>query len=106
MRVRLVRKQRSQLLIYLNTNGLSSFVAVNSEVTLEELLVFFSGCNKIPPCGFGDRPRLNFSSEDVFPTASTCVPMLTLPTRYHNDPQAFYDKVVYAIQNHGGFGLA
>ena len=46
-------------------------------------MVFFSGAAKPPPLGFPDKPTLEFSSSNVYPTASTCALVLTLPTKYH-----------------------
>ena len=54
------------------------------EVTLGMVLNFFTGSDAIPPCGYGNPPELNFSPDNVMPTASTCAPSLTLPTKCSN----------------------
>ena len=74
------------------------------EVTLEEILFFFSGAHIIPPNGFETAPSISFNGTAVFPMASTCSLQLTLPTQYKNDPSAFRSRVIYGIKNHGGYG--
>ena len=41
-----------------------------------------SGANRIPPLGFPKSPTLQFSEDNLYPTATTCAPTLTIPTRY------------------------
>ena len=48
---------------------------------------------------------LYFSPVAEFPCASTCALELTLPTKFHNSPDMFKEKMIYALLNHGGFGL-
>ena len=73
--------------------------------TLEDVLVFFSGAERIPPCGFGDTsPLLIFLHENqVLPTASTCDLQLRLPTM-HADFTKFKDAMVLGIKSNDGFG--
>ena len=73
---------------------------------LEDVLVFFSGAERVPPCGFGDtNPSLVFLHDDkqVLPTASTCNLELRLPTR-HGNFNRFKDAMVLAVKGHDGFG--
>lgn len=51
-------------------------------VKLRAVLAFFSGGEEIPPMGFLYKPQLYFNPENMYPTASTCVVQLTLPTQY------------------------
>ena len=67
--------------------------------------LFFSRGKAVPPMDFETQPSLYFSSSLFLPTASTCALSLTLPTRYYNDPITFKKKMIFAIMNHGGFGL-
>lgn len=64
----------------------------------------FSGGEAVPLFGYETQPSLHFSGFTILPTASTCALSLTLPTRYHNNPPTFEEKI-FAILNHGGFGL-
>ena len=73
-------------------------------VHLSTVLSFFTGAESLPPMGFGMAPVLRFDPSNMFPTASTCALELTLPTKYHNQPHLFKEKMVYAFKNHGGFG--
>ena len=75
------------------------------EVTLEEVLNFFTGATYPPPLGFDVPASVWFSPTAEFPQASTCALQLTLPTKYYGNPERFHDKMVYALKNHGGFGL-
>lgn len=65
---------------------------------------FFTGADSIPPLGFGDA-TLTFNDTNPYPTASTCGLCLTLPTKYYDDYSSFKKEFVFAISNHGGFGL-
>ena len=71
---------------------------------MDLLLVFFTGAERIPPIGFDADGSLNFNGGNIFPTASTCALTLTLPSRY-KEYTSFKDKMLYALANHGGFGL-
>lgn len=44
-----------------------------------DVLIFFTGASRIPPLGFPKSPTLNFSEENIYPTASTCALILTIP---------------------------
>ena len=68
------------------------------DITLGEVLSFFTGTNRIPPLGFADA-TLNFSPTNPYPTASTCALTLTLPTKY----ASYADFKVLSMQSHGGF---
>ena len=74
-------------------------------LSLEDCLSFFSGANSIPAAGFHDICTLNFSPTNVYPTASTCALVVTLPSMHHWKYSVFREKMLYAFVNHGGFGL-
>ena len=74
-------------------------------VSLSQILSFFSGAEYLPPTGFDNGAEMFFDQESIYPTASTCALVLTLPTKYHNNPELFLHKMTYALQNHGGFGM-
>ena len=65
-------------------------------LALEEILIFFSGSDYVPPLGFIPDPTLSFHKKD-FPTASTCSLRLTLPL--HQDYETFKNKVKFGIRN-------
>ncbi len=73
-------------------------------VTAGDVLAFFTGASQIPPLGFEADCVLNFSETGCYPTASTCGLVLTLPIQCQ-DFDSFQSKFLYAIKNHGGFGL-
>lgn len=78
----------------------------DAEVSLSTVLTFFTGAEVPPPTGFQPATlKFNHSADLEFPTASTCALELTLPTKHHNNPALFSMKMLYALNNHGGFGL-
>lgn len=88
---------------YCSTVTLRTFSPL--DLTLQDILSFFSGGEGIPPTGFETSSSLRFSRASVLPTASICAVSLTLPTCYHDQPEVFKQKMLIAIMNHGGFGL-
>lgn len=64
------------------------FVCVDDEtadeagVTIEHVLVFFTGASSVPILGWPHEPELFFDPVSMFPTASTCAIQLTLPSKY------------------------
>ena len=73
-------------------------------VTLEDFMIFFSGSEKPPPLGFPRKPYLEFSSTNMYPTASTCALIFTLPTKYGRNYEAFKEAMMTGLKYHGGFG--
>ena len=73
------------------------------EVSLELILSFATGVTSIPPMGFSKEPSINFSEYDVYPTASTCILQLTLPTCYDSFT-SFKSALDTGFTMHGGFG--
>ena len=78
----------------LDVNGMDN-------ATLKEVLIFFTGMDKIP---LPMNPTLKFSDQNLYPTASTCVMELTLPS-VHSDHGTFKEHLNVAFMQHGGFGL-
>ena len=74
-------------------------------VFLEDCLSFFTGARKIPPTRFIYACTLTFNNVNIYPTASTCALILTLPTQYYESYSVFKQKMLFALLNHGGFGL-
>lgn len=72
---------------------------------LADCLAFFTGAGQIPAAGFDTTCTFNVSPTNVYPTASTCALVLTLPTRYHDSYETFRKHMLFAFFNHGGFGL-
>ncbi|MED6243903.1 hypothetical protein ATANTOWER_029703 [Ataeniobius toweri] len=77
---------------------------------LQNILVFATGANEIPPVGFSPAPSIEFnhegseesSSKRMFPMANTCINCLKLPliTSY----EAFKESMDFALGNTQGFG--
>ncbi|MEQ2222794.1 hypothetical protein ILYODFUR_030126, partial [Ilyodon furcidens] len=73
-------------------------------VSLEDILVSFSGCDSIPTLGFSPKPSLEFISYSRFPVANTCENILRIP--FHNAYSDFKTDMDFAIRNSPGFGRA
>ena len=62
----------------------------------KDILVFATGSDKIPPCGFHPAPSLLFYDGSL-PLASTCSNELTIPTThtsYYEFSRAFVEGVI------------
>lgn len=84
-------------LFYINfTDGLL-------DVTLEDVLIFFTGCDREPPLGFSRIPELYFlhDKNSTMATASTCSFHLRLPIS-HSNYSAFRHFMVWSFKEHGG----
>ncbi len=76
------------------------------EITLDQLLVFASGADRIPVLGFSPQPTLNFTHEmgQKYPEANTCVVKLKLPI--HDTYEMFCKYMCEGIIQAPTFGLA
>ncbi|XP_041823681.1 G2/M phase-specific E3 ubiquitin-protein ligase [Melanotaenia boesemani] len=76
------------------------------EVTLEQVLVFVSGADRIPVLGFTPRPTLSFLHEHgkIFPEANTCIVNLKLPI--HQNYENFCKYMSEGIIQSPTFGMA
>lgn len=79
-------------------------------VTLEDVLIFATGTNRIPPLGLLPSPNLSFLHKDEedgqskFPIANTCANQLKLPI--HPSYDLFKENVEFGILNSPNFGRA
>lgn len=76
------------------------------EITLDQLLVFTSGADRIPALGFSPQPTLTFNHETgrKYPEANTCLVKLKLPI--HNAYEEFTKYMCEGIIQAPTFGLA
>ena len=81
------------------------FADDNSACSLNEVLIFATGADRIPPLGFFPRPSIAFSQESRYPTAKACANILTLPTA-HDSYVSFKESMDFGILNSPGFGVA
>ena len=75
-------------------------------LSLEEVLVFCTGADRIPPLGFDRIPSLTFldnNPSSMLPTASTCSIELRLPT-CHKTYEGFKEAITLGLKSHDGFG--
>lgn len=89
--------------IYIFTEG-------STVVTLEDVFIFATGTNSIPPLGLLPSPILSFLLKDEedgqskFPIANTCANQLKLPI--HSSYDLFKENVEFGILNSPNFGRA
>ena len=81
-----------------------SEASTEDDISLEDIMVFFSGAAKLPPLGFTHKPTIEFSATNVYPTVSTCALVLTLPTKYFTSYAEFKRAMYIGLKYHGGFG--
>lgn len=79
-------------------------LTVANNVSLEDILVFLTGCDSVPALGFSPTPSLEFITYSRFPQANTCENILRIPV--HAEYTAFKSDMDFAIRNSPGFGRA
>lgn len=76
-----------------------------SGCTIEDVMIFVTGSEKVPPLGFGGRRlRVEFLDTGLFCTSSTCDLTLRLPLIHGENYQAFEDAMILSLKNNDGFG--
>lgn len=70
------------------------------EVTMEQILVFASGADRVPALGFSPHPTLNFIHDAgrKYPEANTCLVNLKLPIHdtYRQFAKFMCDGIIHA----------
>ena len=80
-------------------------IAGENTCSLEEVLIFCSGADCVPPMGFHKKIDVVFlPPQEILPTASTCNLELRIPTCY-NDQSSFNEKMELALKCGMEFGL-
>jgi ubiquitin-protein ligase E3 C len=79
-----------------------------SQLDREKLLLFVTACSRPPLLGFRElHPQMRIvkmPESDQLPMAQTCSNILKLPD--YNDEKKLKEKLLLAIENNTGFGLA
>lgn len=75
-------------------------------ISLEDVLMFATGADKIPPLGFPVKPSLDFIYDKArkYPEANTCALILRLPI--HQTYEEFSDHMISGIVQSPYFGQA
>lgn len=73
--------------------------------TLQDILIFFSGSDRIPPMGFSQHPTLVFLHQpnEILPTSSTCDLQLRIPTCF-DQYEKFKEYMMLGLKGNDGFG--
>ena len=75
---------------------------IDTNLSLGQVLNFFTGIEYPPPMGFDNPVSVYFHPTSDFLMASTCALQLTLQTKFYDDEQKFKEKMMYGFLNHGG----
>lgn len=78
------------------------FVEHQTEVSLENVLMFATGLTSLPPAGITPQPCIIFLATSPFPMANTCENTLKLPLL--DTYSSFKTRMDFGIQNSPGFG--
>ena len=78
----------------------------NIGCSVEDVIVFFSGSNRVPPTGFAKKPTVTFFHDPLrkLATASTCDLQLRLPVCHGNDYESFKQDMILSVKGNDGFG--
>ncbi|XP_071111328.1 G2/M phase-specific E3 ubiquitin-protein ligase-like [Haliotis cracherodii] len=101
------RRKEVSTLAYWN-DYLSDVKEGESTLQFSDILMFATGSESIPPCGFDTNPRLEFLPDSPnmrYPTANTCSCILRMPVTY-NEYSEFKENFEFAVLNAVGFGIA
>ncbi|XP_051990890.1 G2/M phase-specific E3 ubiquitin-protein ligase [Xyrauchen texanus] len=72
-------------------------------ISLQDILMFATGLDSLPPSTFEPQPQLTFERTSKFPIASTCANTIKLPMS--KSYEEFKNAMDFGIQNSPGFGL-
>ena len=73
--------------------------------TIADVMIFVTGCDRVPPLGFGGRRlRVEFLDTGMFCTSSTYDLTLRLPLTHGNNYQAYRDAMILSLKSNDGFG--
>ena len=82
------------------------YIAEEAIVSLQQILIFATGADVIPPCGFEPTPMARFCA-DVRPRGDTCENTMRLPTWPNKENvsfEEFKELMEDGILNSPGFG--
>ena len=73
---------------------------------LEDVLVFFTGADQVPPLGFDKDCSVTFlhNPTSKLATSSTCDLELCLPTCHGEDYTSFKEAFTMSLKDNDGFG--
>ena len=81
--------------------GMCCIVDGEIPCSLEDVLIFFSGSDQVPPLGFEKEPAISFH-DSVLATSSTCDLQLRLPM--HGSYTRFREAMYLSTKGNDGFG--
>lgn len=82
------------------------FIEGKTDCSIEDVLVFVTGSDRVPPLGFGRKLKVVFLHTGKFCTSSTCYLQLHLPIMISHGESydAFQKAMVMSLKDNDGFG--
>ena len=83
-----------------------SFVLTESKssCSIEDMLVFDTGSDRVPPLGFDFKVKVVFPHSGLFCTASTCDLQLRIPVSHGENYESFEEAMIMSLKDNDGFG--
>ena len=80
--------------------------ADRDDISVGDILYFFTGSSKVPATGFDSVPKIKFTDENRLPTASTCELSITFPRKMAGlTVDEFKDQMDFCIHGSHGYGI-
>ena len=92
------------VLPYILMNYYFLFSEGENSCSVDDVLVFFTAADRVPPLGFGRDCSVVFLHGAKLATASTCELELRLPTGHGEDLASFREAMMLSLKGHDGFG--
>ena len=83
---------------------LNVFIEGRTSCIIEDVLVFITGSDRVPPLGFDLKITVTFAHSGRFCTSSTCDLQFCIPVCYGENYQKFEEAMVMALKDNDGFG--
>ena len=88
---------------YLLSHSLSLTEGTTS-CSIEDVLVFITGSDRVPPLGFDVKVKVMFLHSGRFCTSSTCDLQLRIPISHGENYEAFEEAMIMSLKDNDGFG--
>ena len=73
--------------------------------SVEDVIIFFSGSNRVPPTGFTKEPTVLFvhDQQSKLATSSTCDLELRLPVSHGSDYESFQEDMILSMKGNDDY---
>ena len=86
--------------------SLKDNTVTDTTMAVKDVLTFFTGADRVPPCGFPKEPKIRFLHNDteVLATASTCDLEIRIPVKFSCNADKFCEMMTLSLKGDNGFG--